>query len=156
MPLKAVKPLARLAELHPDLAIAAVNELVTDKPAWMRAQATWATLEADPIDYVCTELDDLPAGIFALGGEHFINQFALTSDTEAQLGELAGLLGYRREHIVYIDDAMLEQLGAGTRSKDRMSGADSRSRRRQPARKRLDRQVPRRLSQRSRRTGRAR
>jgi ParB/RepB/Spo0J family partition protein len=96
IPLRAVKALAALTKIHPELAAMAVKR-VTGAPrhAW-DAPWTWDDVADDPINVVAGRYDDdadeLPDGVYLAGRGYPASRFELDTRALAQLDELCALL----------------------------------------------------------------
>jgi len=90
VPLKAIKALAKLAEIHPDLANRAVAATRVEQE-WRRIG--WDELTSDPIHAAMRDPGELPDGLYATTSSHSVEQFDLDEQAVKQLEELC------REHL---------------------------------------------------------
>lgn len=98
IPLSAVRPLARLAQIHSELPAVLVARVLHGKPqaSWMEP-LDWATVVDDPIaaltlDYVGPNTV-LPAGVYNAGGEYGAKDLPLTDQARDDLKTLAARSG---------------------------------------------------------------
>lgn len=93
VPARAVKTLAELGAIHPELAALGVAQVLeAPADAWEPA-LSWEDLVDDPIAVVAdVEDDQLPPGVYDAHGSHPLSRFALTDQAAGELEELCGLL----------------------------------------------------------------
>jgi hypothetical protein len=96
IPMRAVKPLVEVAEIHPDLAIVAAREVLEPEDPW--DHYTWADVERAPLE-VALAPNELPDGIYRTHTPYRINGFALTDGAEKDLQALDRMLGRSVETI---------------------------------------------------------
>ena len=93
IPPAAVKPLVRLAKLHPQLAAVAVAEVEreVDPDGW-EEPVTWRDLTADPIAVVAAPVaGELPSDVYQSWGHYPVERFSLTDKARKDLEKLAKL-----------------------------------------------------------------
>jgi ParB/RepB/Spo0J family partition protein len=108
IPMRAVKPLVEVAEIHPDLAIIAAREVLEPEDPW--DHYTWADVERAPLE-VALAPNELPDGIYRTHTPYRINGFALTDGAEKDLQALDRMLG-RSVETIRFDGGDLEQARA--------------------------------------------
>lgn len=95
IPLGAVKALAGLAAIHPELPACTVRRVTTPPADAWRRGVTWADAIEDPLAAVCTqygdEQPDLPEGVFEADHGYPLGCFTLTAQGEKDLAALAKL-----------------------------------------------------------------
>jgi ParB/RepB/Spo0J family partition protein len=93
IPPAAVKPLVRLAKLHPQLAAVAVAEVEREVyPDGWEEPVTWRDLAADPIAVVAAPAaGELPSDVFQSWGHYPVERFSLTDRAREDLEKLAKL-----------------------------------------------------------------
>jgi ParB-like chromosome segregation protein Spo0J len=111
IPPGAVRPLARLAAIHPGLpAVAVARVLAAPRDGW-QPPTTWADLVRDPVAAVAAdgeEEDGLPADVYQSGERYPVARFTLDADGRKRLEELCGLIGCEPErfHVRFEEDEL--------------------------------------------------
>jgi ParB/RepB/Spo0J family partition protein len=125
IPMRAVKPLAEVAEIHPELAVVAAHEVLEPQDSW--EEYSWADVERAPLE-VALAANELPDGVYRTHSPYRIDRFALGDGAKRDLEALERMLG-RGVETIRFDSADIEQarrLGAvrGDGSYAVMVGAD--------------------------------
>lgn len=108
IPMRAVKPLAGLAAIHPDLAVVGTREVL--EPHDTYESYTWADLERAPLE-VALAANELPDGIYRPHTPYSLGAFRLSDGAKTDLEALDGMLG-RRVETVRFDGSDVEQARA--------------------------------------------
>jgi ParB/RepB/Spo0J family partition protein len=125
IPPGAIKALARLAKIHPELPLVAVAHVghQVEEYGW-EEPTTWADVADDPIGVVASAHTDeraLPAGVYEGGGSYALERFALSEKAVRDLAKYVELTGAEPETLhVRFDREEIEQaeaLGACHHSK---------------------------------------
>jgi ParB/RepB/Spo0J family partition protein len=105
IPMRAVKPLAEVAAIHPDLAVVAVREVLEPSDSW--EECSWADVERAPLE-VALAANELPDGIYRTHSPYRIDRFALSDGAKRDLEALERMLG-RAVEAVRFDAGDVEQ-----------------------------------------------
>jgi ParB/RepB/Spo0J family partition protein len=101
IPPSAIKALAGLARIHPQLAAIAVAHVGREvsQVGWEQP-VEWRDLTEDPVYVVAGSHDDdraLPAGVFVAGGSYAVERFSLTETATRDLAKYSELVGVAPE-----------------------------------------------------------
>jgi ParB/RepB/Spo0J family partition protein len=112
VPLRAVKALEGLAQIHPGLAAAAIAQVL--KPTEDYEPYTWADLERAPLDVATLGGDALPDGVYQAYTPYPLDAFTLSDQAQKDLAALEKLLGgsLREVRFSHEDLEQARQLGA--------------------------------------------
>jgi ParB/RepB/Spo0J family partition protein len=95
IPLGAVRTLAGLAKVHPELPACALRRVSAEPAEMWRRRVTWTDVVADPIGAVTTqygdEQPDLPAGVYDAHADYTLSTFTLSERAEKDLAALTRL-----------------------------------------------------------------
>lgn len=108
IPMRAVKPLAELVAIHPDLAAVAAREVLEPQDAY--EGHTWADIERAPLE-VAFAANELPDGIYRPHTPYGIGVFCLSDGAKGDLEALGRMLG-RSVETVRFDGSDVEQARA--------------------------------------------
>ena len=100
IPPGAVKPLARLAAIHPGLPAVAVAKVLSPPAHSWGEQTTWADLARDPVALVASDYegeDQLPADVYEAGTAYPVARFELDCHARKRLEDLCELIGTEPE-----------------------------------------------------------
>src|ERR1039458_7630986 len=126
IPLLAVKTLAALSKIHPDLPPVAVRRVLEQPPNEWDEPTTWEELTDDPLSVLVgryeEQADDLPDDVFIAGHRYPASRFELDEKSAKTLLKLCELLRAEPEQLdVRFDNACVEQafaLKAAHQSRD--------------------------------------
>jgi hypothetical protein len=90
IPLRAVKSLAQLENIHPGLATVAAAEVL--KPGDSYEPYSWADVERSPLE-VALSGADLPAGVYRVHSPYPLTSFTLNAGAEKDLAAIERILG---------------------------------------------------------------
>jgi ParB/RepB/Spo0J family partition protein len=112
VPLRAVKALEGLAQVHPGLAAAAIAQVL--KPADEYEPYTWADLEQQPLEVATLAGDELPDGVYRAYVPYPVDAFTLSEQAQKDLAALEQLIGgsLREVRLSHEDVEQARQLGA--------------------------------------------
>ena len=105
IPMRAVKPLAEVAAIHPELAVVAAREVLEPQDSW--EEYSWADVERAPLEVVLAA-NELPDGVYRTHSPHRIDRFALGQGAKRDLQALERMLG-RAVETVRFDGGDIEQ-----------------------------------------------
>ena len=105
IPMRAVKPLAEVAAIHPDLAVVAAREVLKPSDSW--EEYSWADVERAPLE-VALAANELPDGIYRPHTPYRIDRFPLNDGAKRDLEALERMLG-RTIEAVRFDAGDVEQ-----------------------------------------------
>ena len=111
IPVRAVKPLGRLASIHPGLAIVAAQQVLD--PGDACEPYAWADVERAPLE-VALAGGDLPEGVYRPHTAYPIGAFALSEGSSKDLAAIEQMLGRPVGHVQFdgTDVAQARALGA--------------------------------------------
>jgi hypothetical protein len=117
IPPGAIKPLAALAKLDPELPALAAGRVETAPANDWDEPASWADVSSDPIGVVLGhyggEAADLPAGVYQSGTGYPVSSFRLGDKASKEFQKLCELLGQEPEGVaIRFDGEELEQADA--------------------------------------------
>jgi ParB/RepB/Spo0J family partition protein len=112
VPLRAVKALEGLAQVHPGLAVAAIAQIL--QPTEDYEPYTWADLEQQPLEVATLAGDELPDGVYRAYASYPVDRFSLAERAQKDLAALEGLIGgsLREVRFSHEDVEQARQLGA--------------------------------------------
>jgi ParB/RepB/Spo0J family partition protein len=112
VPLRAVKALEGLAQVHPGLAAAAIAQVL--KPTDEYEPYTWADLEQQPLEVATLAGDELPHGVYRAYIPYPVDAFTLSERAQKDLAALEQLIGgsLREVRFSHEDVEQARQLGA--------------------------------------------
>jgi ParB/RepB/Spo0J family partition protein len=112
VPLRAVKALEGLAQVHPGLAVAAIAQVL--KPTDEYEPYTWADLEQQPLEVATLAGGELPHGVYRAYVPYPVDAFSLSGHAQKDLTALEQLIGgsLREVRFSHEDVEQARQLGA--------------------------------------------
>jgi ParB/RepB/Spo0J family partition protein len=112
VPLRAVKALEGLAQVHPGLAAAAIAQIL--QPTEDYEPYTWADLERAPLEVATLGGDELPDGVYRAYVSYPVDAFTLSEKAQKDLAALEELIGgsLREVRFSHEDVEQARQLGA--------------------------------------------